>query len=1238
MTFLSQLRKSVCPFTRATVLFTFCVLVTVLMLFTVPAAAQLATITTPVLQFNPAPVGTTSATAQTITTTFTIGGWADSNKYSVTLSLHGGGADYNYGLPALNCTPTDATTISCTAAFIFTPTLPGGRKDAVIITTPGNQRSGTIYLAGTGQSSYALVQPGNILTAGFGNSPGYYLYREAIDLNGTIYAMTSNTTDGIYEYSAAGGAPTQIAIAGSHSISGVAIDGGGILYYTSGGYGALVESYDTFTGTSSTVSMLPPPSVYTPCSYSGGFWWFSDVAVDDAGDIFTTEILCEEVIERKADGTFAAWAVNPKMTQLNTLAVDTTGSIIFPGGYDINEIVIGGAQTQVNTTGANEGLAVDAAESIYATRYAIVGHSGGVEMLPASTGYASPTDGFDIDAAPLGIGYASDGTIFISNYTALDKVDRSRGLINFGNIAPNIKSTVYYAGIYNGGNQTMTLTSVTAGADFTLGSATNTCTNGMTIASGAECQVSVSITPTHPGNYAETLDFVSNSLNTTTTTTVALQAQVTGAYLTAVPTLLNFGSVTTGGSGLTLALDITNNGFSDSAIINSVSFPSPVFTFTSSICGTIAAGSSCPMSVNFDPTAAQTYSGNLVIKYTSSTSGYTGTLTVPLSGIGVSPTVELTFSPTSVNFGNIKVGTTSTTQVITVTNPGSTAVSIIGSPTFTGASKAGQFIIQSGSNVCGTVQPGATCYFYVAGTPTVTGTNTASLSVTDNSVHGGFTIPLSVTGVVSNVTLSPSPTLSFGNVALNTPTVLPVTVTNSGPVVANISTIAVTGVGFQQVSGSNPCGATLAAGASCTVNVQFDATTSGAFTGSLTVTDDSPGSPQSITLTGTGAVSNVTLSPSPTLSFGNVPLNTPTVLPVTMTNSGGMPANISAIAVTGAGFQKVSGSNPCGETLAAGASCTVKVQFDATAAGAFTGSLTVTDNSPSSPQSITLTGNGVIPTLSFTPSPLNFGSVAINTTATLPITVTNNSIVLSNISAFSVTGTNFTAASGSTSGCGATLAVGASCVINIQFSPMAVVSYTATFTMTDDATGSPQTVPLFGNGMNPADFLVSTSPSSFTTVAGTPLTIPVSVTSSNGSYTNSVTLTVTGLPAGATGVFAPTSVVPGASGGSSTLTINTAPIIAMQHEQRTIASAGNSSLWLLPLIGFLSLLPLQRATRRARRMMVALILLVTLGALVGLSGCGGGFFLRPPARTYTLTITGTNGSDTHNATVELTVE
>jgi len=124
--------------------------------------------------------------------------------------------------------------------------------------------------------------------------------------------------------------------------------------------------------------------------------------------------------------------------------------------------------------------------------------------------------------------------------------------------------------------------------------------------------------------------------------------------------------------------------------------------------------------------------------------------------------------------------------------------------------------------------------------------------------------------------------------------------------------------------------------------VTFTPTQVGSSTGTLTITDNSAGSPHTVQLFGTGGQASVVPSPSP-LSFASQAIGTTSSeQPITLTNSGALNAGITQIQVSG----DFTETNNCPFTLNPTATCTVQVTFTPTATGARTGTLTITDNAP----------------------------------------------------------------------------------------------------------------------------------------------------------------------------------------------------------------------------------------------------------------------------------------------------
>jgi hypothetical protein len=357
----------------------------------------------------------------------------------------------------------------------------------------------------------------------------------------------------------------------------------------------------------------------------------------------------------------------------------------------------------------------------------------------------------------------------------------------------------------------------------------------------------------------------------------------------------------------------------------------------------------------------------------------------------------------------------------------------------------------------------------------------------------------------------------------------------------------------------------------------------------------------------------------------------------TLSNTGNATLNITGITIAGANpsdFAVATGANACGSSLAASASCFIYVTFTPASAASFTATLQVADNAAGSPQTSALTGTGTpppAPAATLAPSPVAFASQTIGaTSAATTVTLTNSGNAPMTITGITITGTNpteFAMTTGSNA-CGSSLAAGASCNIYVTFTPAADVSYSATLSVADNAAGSPQTVALSGSGINPADFAVSVTPASQTVLPGGSTTFNVSVASTGGTFSNAVGLTVSGLPTGATGSFSSPSVTPGSSGAPSTLTVQTGTTQITRNAAWPLAAPVLAAVGLFFIPG----------KRRRRWMTLGVLLLASLGTLTALSGCGGGFSFIQPAQTYTLTITGTSGSDTHSTTVQLTVE
>jgi len=215
---------------------------------------------------------------------------------------------------------------------------------------------------------------------------------------------------------------------------------------------------------------------------------------------------------------------------------------------------------------------------------------------------------------------------------------------------------------------------------------------------------------------------------------------------------------------------------------------------------------------------------------------------------------------------------------------------------------------------------------------------------------GGSVITLLNTGVVS---FSPTTPVSFPFQLFNT-TSPPqtVTLTNTGTTALTISSMKATG----QFGLSSACGSSVAAGATCDLNVTFSPRSKGPKAGTISIVDSASTKPQVIELSGQGTV--VQLTPA-SLTFGPQKVGTKSApQSVTLTNQGTTALSITKISVSGANAKDFSETNGCPASLNAGGVCTITVTFDPTKTGTHKAQVSITDNGGGSPQSVPLSGTG----------------------------------------------------------------------------------------------------------------------------------------------------------------------------------------------------------------------------------------------------------------------------------------
>jgi hypothetical protein len=211
-------------------------------------------------------------------------------------------------------------------------------------------------------------------------------------------------------------------------------------------------------------------------------------------------------------------------------------------------------------------------------------------------------------------------------------------------------------------------------------------------------------------------------------------------------------------------------------------------------------------------------------------------------------TTQPSFGAAPVSFGGQRVGT-SATQNAVIRNDGAVAMTVSGA-TVTGASAADYQIVSNGC-LAAAIPAAGSCSVAVSFAPSATGARNATLSVASDAPGSPHTVALTGTGTAS--VLAPSPGgVSYGSQFVGTTTApRTVDVANNGTASLNVATISIGGAAASDYTmGVNSCGAAVAPGASCHVDVFFTPGAAGVRNATLSITSD--GGAQSISLSGSG--------------------------------------------------------------------------------------------------------------------------------------------------------------------------------------------------------------------------------------------------------------------------------------------------------------------------------------------------------------------------------------------------
>ncbi len=518
--------------------------------------------------------------------------------------------------------------------------------------------------------------------------------------------------------------------------------------------------------------------------------------------------------------------------------------------------------------------------------------------------------------------------------------------------------------------------------------------------------------------------------------------------LVAAPGSLTFGTVAVA-SNSTRTVTLTNSGITVITIshinVNGKGFSmSTVATPLK-----LSAGQSISLEAHFAPATAGAVTGSIAITSNAADRN----LTIALSGTGVQG--RLSATPASASFGNVAMGGNDS-KTLTLSNYG------LGSATISQLSVSGKGFSMSKVATPLKLSAGQSINLEAHFAPATAGAVTGSIAITSNAADRNLTIALSGTGVQGRLSATPA-SASFGNVAMGGNNSKTLTLRNYGLGSATISHLSVSGKGFSMSTVATPL--KLAAGQSINLEAHFAPVTAGEATGSIAITSNASDPSLVIGLSGIGTGAQGRLSATPaSASLGKVVVGENNSQTIRLSNTADGSVIISRINVVGSGFKLAGLTVPT--VIASGKSATFNVLFAPISSGSVTGTVSLFSDAPNSPLTISLSGTGVAatPLLEASSSGLNFGTVTVDTTSSLSLTLTNRGNVDVTISKVAVSGAGF---SQSGVAAGTILGPDQSTTLRVAFAPASAGSVNGDIAVNSNATTSAMMISLAGTAVQP---------------------------------------------------------------------------------------------------------------------------------------------------------------------------
>jgi sugar lactone lactonase YvrE len=415
------------------------------------------------------------------------------------------------------CTGSVTAGSTCTVNVTFAPRFAGARKGAVQILDAGGNVLATTLVYGVGAGPQIAFSPAALSMIGSNlNDP------VSVAMDGAGNFFIGDTENSRVVKVTPSGVQTTVQ-ASLYQPYGVAVDGAGDLFIADASNHRVVEV--TPLDVQSTV---PVTGLGTP----------TGIAVDGAGDLFIVDSVNNEVFEVTPGG--AQTTVGNDLNHPHGVAVDGAGDVFIADSADnrVVKVTPGGVQTTVNASGLNSpaGVAVDAAGDVFIADFS---NARVVEVTPGGVQTTLPASG--ILNGPYGVALDGAGDVLIAD-TLNDRIlavnSSNPPALAFATtpVGQTSSDSPQSVTIQNIGNASLSLTGLSVAANFGQVDGSGNpedCTSSTSLAAGAECNLSLSFTPTTGGAIQGSAVLTDNALNgNPATQTIALSGTGTQASQT----------------------------------------------------------------------------------------------------------------------------------------------------------------------------------------------------------------------------------------------------------------------------------------------------------------------------------------------------------------------------------------------------------------------------------------------------------------------------------------------------------------------------------------------------------------------------------------------------------------------------------------------------------------------------------------------------------------------------------